>query len=179
MLGLGILLAFGWWPLLLLLVVSVAIIFGIDSNYDNDSHVSVATIALVIGIVIFEYRTHANPLPWLQNHVWLIILGILLYFVAGIAWGFFKWYLFCLDDRDKQVEKKVKEFVIPPARKNKARITGWMTFWPWSAIWWLLHDPITRAWRFIYARIAKQFQRVSNHVFRNVNTKTPLVDDDG
>lgn len=53
----------------------------------------------------------------------------------------------------------------PIAAEHKARILRWMTYWPWSATWTLVHDPVTRAFRFCYRQIADLLQRISNHAY--------------
>lgn len=59
-----------------------------------------------------------------------------------------------------------EQFDIPPSPgKNKARITGWMLYWPWSAFWTLLNDPIKRLYRFIFQALTKMMTAMSEAVF--------------
>lgn len=58
---------------------------------------------------------------------------------------------------------------LPPlARDNKNRIILWMSYWPWSACWTLINDPIKRAFRFIYEQIHASLQKISDHAFKGV-----------
>jgi hypothetical protein len=155
------LLILGLWPTVLVVVVSILIVIGIETDgafYANTAFV-IGTLALI--------RLHRlAALPWIQTHAGLLLGCAIGYFVIGVVWAFFKWYLFCIDRLEVQRESRVKP-TAPAASDHKARITGWMTYWPWSAAWWLMHEPVTRVWRVVYAKTAAQFQRISDSVFRD------------
>ncbi len=53
----------------------------------------------------------------------------------------------------------------PRVERNKGRIIFWMSYWPASALWTLLNDPITRIGRFIYNRVGHLFQKMSDAMF--------------
>jgi hypothetical protein len=55
----------------------------------------------------------------------------------------------------------------PEARNYKAKVVGWMTYWPWSAFWTLINDPIRRLMRLIYGYISGLLNRISKHAYRN------------
>ena len=55
--------------------------------------------------------------------------------------------------------------IIPQISDNKARITSWIVWWPWSALWTVLNDPIRRLAEFMYERLQTSYQAVANHVF--------------
>lgn len=57
----------------------------------------------------------------------------------------------------------------PEARDHKSRIVAWMTYWPWSAFWTILNDPIRKLMRFLYNRIAGLLNGISRHAYRNVS----------
>lgn len=57
------------------------------------------------------------------------------------------------------------EKLIPQIGDNKARITSWIVWWPWSALWTLLNDPIRRLAEFIYTQLQTTYQRLANKVF--------------
>lgn len=56
----------------------------------------------------------------------------------------------------------------PQARDHKARVLSWMTYWPCSAFWTLLNDPIRRLMRLIYSQISGMLNAISRHAYRNV-----------
>ena len=67
----------------------------------------------------------------------------------------------------EQFQKEAHRFgVLPPkADYNKGRIIFWMTYWPASAVWTIINDPITRMWKVIYNRIGSIFEHMSSSMF--------------
>jgi hypothetical protein len=61
-----------------------------------------------------------------------------------------------------------REKIQPQAKDHKSRIMTWIGFWPFSALWTLLNDPLRRLVELIYNRIATLIQGISNHLFRGV-----------
>lgn len=55
--------------------------------------------------------------------------------------------------------------LIPQISDNKAKVTGWIVWWPWSALWTVLNDPIRRLAEAIYNQLQTTYQRLANHVF--------------
>jgi hypothetical protein len=53
----------------------------------------------------------------------------------------------------------------PLAKDNKGRIIFWMSYWPFSGIWTLINDPITRMYRFIWYRLGEAFENMSKAMF--------------
>jgi hypothetical protein len=175
-----LLFGFGLIPILIFLVVSVIIVAATENDANR-----YATGSFVVGAGLIVWLTKSNPLPWLAaNSLW-IVLGILGYFVAGILWGFFKWYLFNLSVRDKiedgrlvvadkadSIRHRSNLIILPISpREHKTRIVGWMTYWPWSTVWFVLNDPVRRAWNAIYNRLVAKLEAVSNHVFKGLAEK--------
>lgn len=56
----------------------------------------------------------------------------------------------------------------PIAAQHKGDILFWATYWPFSAFWTLLNDPIRRLWNAIYSVLNGMLQRISNNVFKDV-----------
>jgi hypothetical protein len=53
----------------------------------------------------------------------------------------------------------------PTAARHKGRILFWMSYWPFSAIWTLLHEPVTRLYRFLYRRLSGLFDGIAVKMF--------------
>jgi hypothetical protein len=126
------------------------------------------------------------------------------YLVAGVAWSFAKWYFFVLNKKRAYTEilarflaenklqnlndpASLKKFnnvwalkslgkIPPQANENKSEIIGWISYWPWSAVWTLLDDFVTKIFQEIYARLAGTFQKISDNQFKDMNLK-PVPDD--
>lgn len=52
--------------------------------------------------------------------------------------------------------------------KHKSRIMTWLAYWPFSAAWTLLNDPLRHLYNFLYERIGGSLQAISNRVFRDI-----------
>jgi len=55
--------------------------------------------------------------------------------------------------------------VIPKISDNKAKVTGWMIWWPWSALWTIFNDPIRRLANAIYNQLQDVYQALADRVF--------------
>ncbi len=66
--------------------------------------------------------------------------------------------------------------VNPLAARHKARILRWMSYWPWSAAWTLLKDPVRKAFLSVYYQIAERLQEISDKAFRGVEADLPKED---
>jgi hypothetical protein len=68
----------------------------------------------------------------------------------------------------------------PRARRHKGRILCWMTYWPWSAVWTIIDDPIKRIFREIYHYIQGLLQRIADRAYQGVEDDlTPPPEDKG
>lgn len=57
----------------------------------------------------------------------------------------------------------------PLVSRNKGKIIGWMTYWPWSGLWMLINDPIRRIFRYLYEHISGLLQRMSDRIFADID----------
>ena len=103
------------------------------------------------------------------------VLAILGYFVAGTLWGIIKWFFFVLRERDNILNAlrdkhypRPENISLPKASYHKDRIITWMIYWPFSMLWTLINDPVRRGFEWIYRRIGKLMQSISERVFRGV-----------
>jgi hypothetical protein len=77
-----------------------------------------------------------------------------------------KWYEYLGVDRSLLT-------IVPQVADNKSRITTWMAYWPWSAFWTLLNDPIRRLFRRLYNNLREFYQKMSDKVFADVKNDFP------
>lgn len=166
----------GFWGMLAL--CSIGVLVALEYEHELSAFLSVLAMGLILqlysGVSIVGYVIH-NPSS-------IFYLGAF-YLVLGTAWSFFKWYLHCRDERKRfdewiEEEKKGTQRYGPGSRPekplasvNKARITGWMTFWPWSLVWFIINDPVRRAFNAIYDRLQGIYQRISDSAFAGVDTE--------
>ena len=59
--------------------------------------------------------------------------------------------------------------IIPLAADHRWKIIHWMTFWPWSALWTLLNDPVRKVFAVFFKHLKSTFQRISNKVFGDIS----------
>ncbi len=78
------------------------------------------------------------------------------------------------NQRDKFEQKVVcnpyyrNRYFPPQAMDHKSDWLMWATWWPVSAFWTILNQPIKNIWLFIYSRLGGLMQKISNHVFRGI-----------
>lgn len=139
-----------------------------------------ATIVLLIFLALYYFFSGdqgAGILVMLIRNPLKTMFGILAYFVIGTGWGVIKWFFFVLRERDKVLEK-VKNRILPQretirapeAVDHKERIITWMAYWPFSMLWTLINDPVRRAFEWIYRRIGKFMQDISDKIFKGAIT---------
>lgn len=64
--------------------------------------------------------------------------------------------------------------IVPPdPNDHKEEIYLWITFWPWSVLWFVLDEPVRKTVRAIYRGIRNSLVRISEHAFRG--TKADFV----
>lgn len=54
---------------------------------------------------------------------------------------------------------------LPKASQHKARIIAWMMWWPASAVWTLIDDPLRRLFNWIYARVSSVYDKITKMIF--------------
>jgi hypothetical protein len=153
-----------------------------------------ATFTVLAFGAFFQFFTDFKPLGLILDRP-LFSLGLFAaYLAAGTVWGVVKWAFFVYRVRDAydaarsryMLSKGLTEATLTdPLRKSlveyaqreigyalpvrvtqhKSRVTTWMVYWPVSAAWTLLHDPITRFYSWSYARIAGLLQSISARAF--------------
>jgi hypothetical protein len=79
-------------------------------------------------------------------------------------------WMWCLDNARK--ERRSLD-VHPLAAGHKRRIVRWMSYWPWSATWTLLKDPVRKAFVSIYHHLSDYLQEISDRAFHGVEADLP------
>ena len=154
-----------------------------------------ATLSLLLTAGLLQFAGNVDLLGLVTANPGLIILGVVLYFVAGTVWGVIKWYLYCRDRLEEYLDGKRKWLkgrvgtpedltqawrdhcsrykVInkPIVSEHKTNILRWMAFWPISLAWSFLDDFVRRVFRAIYQHIAEFLQGVSDRVFAGVTAE--------
>jgi hypothetical protein len=144
---------FGFWLLCSLLsIVFIACI-------ENENHwlPTVASIALA---AIYWKGFVALGMTW-QG----VAIGVLVYAVAGMVWSIYRWYRF-VKEQAEDYRKRYGTSLTDSQRRdlksdisvssNKALITGWIAYWPWSLVWNVTGD----FFKTIYEQLQGVYQRI-------------------
>jgi len=107
----------------------------------------------------------------------MIVLG---YFIAGTVWSIVKWYFHLkmlhrkgkwptvyVDAPSGAFKDRILKAVAPKAKDNRSHILMWMSWWPFSALWTMVNDPVRKAFEWIFDSLEKTFDRISERVFKS------------
>lgn len=62
-------------------------------------------------------------------------------------------------------DQKERKDIKPSALENKSKITTWIIWWPTSALWTIVSDPMVRIANWIFSRLKGTYQLISNKAF--------------
>ena len=88
----------------------------------------------------------------------------------GAAWDDFATFVENSDyspNRHYGWKPEDRQDLVPEWSRYKGKLTSWVMFWPTSAFWTLLNDPLVRAGKYIVQRLKNVYRRVADHVFRD------------
>lgn len=165
--------------------ISIALVFyflesALTVDYkDVGGGIATTIVLLVFGALYFFFGSKQDIYDigtFIKNNPGKIFLYALLYVLIGVVWSFVKWYFFLLNRRDEMVKEYLHNDgygtpTTPTASKNKSRITTWMTYWPFSATWTLINQPIKRTFKFMYSSFEKLFSQMSTSMFSDLQKK--------
>jgi hypothetical protein len=176
--------SFWFWALI---VVATILLFV----YDHVESGLGSTIVLLVSFACLQWLGNVDLLGTIISHPWKISGAVIMYFIAGMIWGTFRWYLFCMDIREQYLKLKenwdlerkshpellpwedyVRRMIsteIPPkAYKHKATIIRHMSYWLVDIIWWCVSDFVVRICKIIYQHISAFLQKISDRVFADI-----------
>lgn len=177
--------AFGLWFWMLAAIVFVAAVATVENE-----QFKVTTPVVIIGVAGLIWLSHSNVLSWVKLHYITLILALVAYLVIGVIYGFVRYVFYVHKIADllaKWVNDKgytiaaltqtqasdfarmanVRHFPLRVA-DSKGRIIFWSIYWPFSAPWTMINEPVKRFFSFAYGRMAGLMQGVANRAFKNV-----------
>jgi hypothetical protein len=178
-----------------ILTVALVLLLTVCMEYEQGF---IATLLTLLYAATLQWRGHLDILGYIDKNRIETIYIVFGLFAAGCVVAFGKWYLFLQQLRTAYDERKAAwlerngihgTLTIPDsykkrwadyvsttgiqintkARDHKGRIIRWICFWPVVLIWSIVDDMVKEFGRFVYRRLANVFQRMSNHVWRNVD----------
>lgn len=138
-----------------------------------------ATVVLVMILGLLQLFTDIKPLSYISANPFESLWLAMAYVAVGVGYVWIKWYSFVhakarTRRQDIADGKRFVDTAPPQVSKYKEKIFGWMFYWPVSAAWTMLNDPIRRIFNAIYDRISGGLQKISDKAFadfQNTDTK--------
>lgn len=144
--------------------------------YNVEKGNTALTTALVIAILcILQFFTNLQVLTYAYENPFNTIILFIGYFAAGSIYVYAKWYSYLRRKYEEYRELKYEYECLIKVSNNKERIFGWLFYWPLSAAWTILNDPIRRIFNFIYNHISGSLQRMSDRMYSDM--KKGLIED--
>lgn len=174
-----------WFWLVAAVVFLIAVV-----SVENEKF-SVTTPVVVLGIAGLIWLSGARGVfDWVRDNIGTIALATLVYLVVGVVYGFIRYVFYVHKIADKFSDwshsrgytgksvtqsqayefarhARINSFPLKVA-DSKSRIIFWCIYWPFSAPWTLINEPVKRFFNFAYRRMAGTLQGVSDRAFKHV-----------
>ena len=162
---------FALWPLWGMILFGIICL--VHTVFLHNNRWGAGTGVLLGGAAILAYMTTGvNPFSWVWANLWNILLFIPGWLAIGGVWSLPRLYLFGRDN----VKRLKKEGVTKRGRdtywyNNKARITGWIIWWPFSMVSVVFGDLLSRIVVKIATRIwgllSGIYAKIEKHVYKD------------
>lgn len=161
----------GTWLFWVLFVVFSMFVVG----YSDSDRKGGLVLATIIFVGLF-YNSWSSKL-----HLELKDIAIYggSYIVIGMIWTIIKWWLHVKriqveitqipDGTNDRRTDEIRSKLDPT--QNKARITTWGVYWPWSMFWSMIHDTVDMA----YQALLNRFRSISAGALRDLEAKTRSI----
>lgn len=145
-------------------------------------HIAFGSVVMVVTIIVMYA---VKPTPWFSSiHGWIGFgLACVLYIVLGVVWSVVRLSLLVEEVKEKYrgyrednhfVHETAIKYVEEWCRerglgypltvsKCKGFIVSRIVYWPTSAGWFVIHDPVTRIAQTIVAKMSKTYQTILDH----------------
>ena len=150
---------------------------------EGTENVGGATIGLGIVLLALQLFSDVHPLSYIVNDPLRALVIAALYVLVGIGYVWVKWFSYVNtaarkisevltsgSTNDLEYARRLTGYRSIPLKVGdyKGKIIGWMAYWPISAAWTMLNDPVRRLFEAVYNGIAKSLQSISDKAFNNV-----------
>ena len=153
----------GFW--LLALVVSAVIIGCTEKQYYW------VPSFLTLGMIALYWKTFAAILD--LRALIVLVVG---YLAIGTVWSIFRWFRFTRSVANIYMQKHGAELSIDSmaelkqdvnVNRHKARISGWIAYWPWSLFWNIAGDVIST----LFESVQNIYANLSNRQLNKFSVK--------
>jgi hypothetical protein len=160
-----------------------AVLIGLCWLVEGSEHSVSATVGLGLVLVVLQLFTDVRPFTYMMNDPLRAGVIAAAYIAIGIGYLWYKWSSYT-----RMAARNVRAYMAKYSNVSsldaarylgyrsaplnvghyKARIMGWMIYWPLSFAWTLLNDPLYRLYVAIYDKIAYSLQEISDRAFSDI-----------
>lgn len=146
-----------------------------------------ATTVLIISFAGLVFMTNYPIWTEVRANPLLLLYWTLGYLLIGAGWSLFKWSRYVtrtvkgwatceyshyrakvLEIQKAESDDKVDlPHEIDPGY-NKDRFFGWAVYWPFSAFWTVLDDPLRALFEFLYEQFGQVYTKIAQRIARRI-----------
>lgn len=160
----------GFW--LMIFVISIIMIAFLENSKSPGSW---CTFTVLATFAALYWLGSGATLKELWFHIEHNILQTLIYFVfyilVGIVWSFVEWRWYVAEKADKfrrsgKTGDMNVRLYMPTVGENKARLSTWIFYWPWSVLWFVSHKPIETLYKEILKVTTRVYNKITESAFK-------------
>lgn len=150
-----------------------------------------ATVIVLGSLAGLEFFSDIKPFTYAVQNPFNVTAIIGAYMVAGVVWSLAKWGFYvrrlrtiyeetrarflrnhsATDFSDPQLRKSflrehpgIDDYVRPAIADNKHRVILWMSYWPISAVWTIINDPLKQFFLWAYTNLGFLFDAITKSI---------------
>lgn len=172
--ALGLFTGLGFWPLVVITVVAIALVPLVEFERSG-----FATLSVIIGLGLLQTAFGFNIVGAILANPIADLLWVGFYILLGVCYSLVRWNAYCYSWRyqyDRATSSYERDSLWarrPEPSNSKNRIMTWMMFWPWSAFWLFLSDFLTNIFEWIYTRFATVYYRIAARHMADIQRPGP------
>jgi hypothetical protein len=164
------LLTFGTIWFWLLIFITAIYITG-QTEEEDGFLANIALIGTCLLLYFFGnsefFKSIGNYIIENPNKVFFILLG---YLILGTIWSVFKWFFYLRVIRDENKGGKIN-LSRYTASTHKSMIIHWMLYFPLSATWTLINDPVKKLFELILENFGGIYDKMANKILGDLEDK--------
>lgn len=159
------------WFWLVILVASGLIIASTEDEQTNWG----ANIWFVITLLALYFFGNSEFFKsvgtFMLNNPVSVILIFAGYIAAGTIWSIAKWFFYLKGIRNAYEDRSYFNIENYKVKEHKERITHWMIYWPLSAIWTIINDPVKKSFEFVLSQFGGLYDKMSEKILGDLKRK--------
>lgn len=149
-------------------------VFLLIACFQDEAYIG-ATLVTVATIAYFSFIYGFMPLfNWVTTNPGLVVGYVAAYILLGMGSSFFLWDRFCAKKGKYWREKlgadpKLKTQYMPDWTNNKARITAWTIWWPFSMLHYVIGRLVVDFIEWVQLQFGNIYKRISERHFKDAS----------